>query len=59
MARMGEELLHIEIWCKNFASVHSHNTKEVGRFKQRIFRETACETDVGWFHFRMKCDGRP
>jgi len=39
MARMGEELLHIEFWCKNFESVHSHNTKEVGMFKKRIFRE--------------------
>ena len=43
----------------NFENVHSHNTEEVGRFKQRIFRETGPETDIGWFHFRIKCDGRP
>jgi hypothetical protein len=46
MARMGEELLHIEFWCKNFESVYSYNTNEVGRFKQRIFRGTGNVTDV-------------
>jgi len=34
---MAEELQHIKFLCKNFESVHSHNTKELGRFKQRIF----------------------